>query len=185
MKTQKNEFGNKILIGLWFGLAGLLLLVCYLSESDFNFEWPWKKKATPVITIVAVEETKITLDGFVKEFVKQNHSRISEGDFLSSEIPAEKILGEVSSKRVTMSKISEEGIYYPGKVYPWVIKYRIPSVVRKVPGGTQLSVEYPFFLLEDTSVCYIEKKGNFPYIVVETNGKFWLFDQNLDELPRW
>jgi hypothetical protein len=168
-----------------------LLAICYLYNQgdslNLNLKFNWlklKKKPAPV-EIVIQEKTKITLDEFVAEFVKENHSKISEGDFLSFEIPVEEISEEISEGVIVLYALELESSYPPGKVYPWVIKYRIPSVVRKVPGGTQLSVEYPFFLLEDTSVCYIEKKGNFPYIVVETNGKFWLFDQNLDELPRW
>lgn len=162
-------------------VAGILLL----KNGGFKL-FNRKPPVEPKKEVVVKPAPKMTKAEYVKLFLEKNYLNVQNpGDSLIASIHS-KIVADLKSgeNKLVLIKL-RECCYPPELVYRWDTTYRIPSIVWRFPSGTQLGVEKPIQLLEDSSKVAIERKGLFPLYLIKLGHDYWLFAQTLDELPKW
>jgi len=196
MKTQNsNSKKEKKLIGLWvvFWVSLALLFIC-MYKSEFSdaklkpIKLNWKKKEA--IELFPQEIPLYSKSEYAKKFLSENYLLVSEeGDFIKRPLPLEIIQDAGSGdKSITLSLI-KESCYTGEEVYPWAKKYKIPSIVWKLPSGTQIGVSFSHSLItkrnKNKRDVAIERKGRYPVYSETIGNEPYLFDQNRKELLRW
>jgi hypothetical protein len=149
-----------------------------------------KKKVEPVVPPPPPPPVvKVTQQDFIKGLISMI-PQLESGEVIPVQVDKEKVISEESIFNVSLFPL--DFIYPEGKNY--ILKYMFPSVVW--PGdGFQLPVVDPENLItcsEPGETIRIEKESpkgtppfeNIPTLLVEASeGKFWVLNQNGDEMP--
>ncbi len=193
-KKEKFSVWRRVLIvaTISLGVAPVVFVTILMVNPDLQFKWPWHK--TPVPVEIVEEIPQVSVQGYAKDFLDTYYMEVPGGDndFFMKPLEKDKIYEPVYSETIILLRL-KECCYATDEehrnLYEYSSEFKFPSLVWKFESGSQLSVEYPYQIIEseDGENVAINKVKNYgtPTYAIWIGKQIFVYDENRWELPRW